>query len=181
MIRLPLLCRAVAPVLMFMGAGAPLSAQDVPPPPAPHEIPAEAFVAGMRIGGVEISPDGNLFAYELERNGEVFVSIADFETREVILGVEGGHVDDFMWFNWAGPRRIIFSRMINEKKTFKYTRSSNLFVYDLDTNSVSRVRLKAQGVDGDNVVYIDPAGEFVLLSVSAGLQGAPPSVWKVAA
>ena len=179
MIRLPLLCRALAPVLMFMGAGAPLSAQDVPPPPAPHEIPAEAFVTGTRLAGAEIAPDGKVFAYEIQKDGRTVISVADFATRQVLMGIEAGITDDYRWFNFAGPRRIIFSRMINEKQQYRLSRREALYVADLDTGAVSEVALKRQGLDGNNVIFRDPGGEFVLLSVSAGLNGAPPSVWRV--
>ena len=157
------------------------SAPDAPaaedPDTRPPIIPTSAFAERYEFAGAKLSPDGTLFAYSKEEDEVSFLHFFDADTREPFRSIELGKGFEFNWFRWAGNRRVIYSlggRVIHGGRDRRFTR---LFVYDLDDEQQRYIGFPRQDLIGDDVIYTDPAGRFVLLDVSEHSY-AWPDVWR---
>ena len=81
------------------------------------------------------------------------------------------------WFKWVGKDRLLISLVVPITSNWAEGRVSRLFVADLATGQTYYVGPRSQWLEGDEVLYADPAGEFLLLSVVPG-QWLEPEVWR---
>ncbi len=155
----------------------PSLAQQEPPPPDPRDIPVEAFVSGGRLTSASMAPDGSRFAYTEMVDGKSIVIIVDAATRTEIRRVDVGEAEYFRWFRWAGPNRILLSRLVEIDNARYWARTSRLLVFDLRTQELDYIGFQKQRLEGDDVLWIDPDGQSILLSVIAK-NANNPEVWR---
>ena len=141
------------------------------------KIPTSAFAERYEFSGAALSPDGRLFAYSKEEDGVSYLHFFDADTREPFRSIELGKGFDFNWFRWAGNDRVIYS--LGGRKTYNARQHwfSRLFVYDLADEEQRYIGFPQQAFIGDDVIYTDPAGRFVLLDVSESIYKWP-DVWR---
>lgn len=143
----------------------------------PRLIPTEAFTSRNALFDAQISPDGSAFAYQIHDDGRTRIAILDADTKKTLQIVDMGERGRMVWFRWAGNRRLIYSTRSFQSIIQLFVPTTRLMVFDLDTRKASFVGLPNQGSKGDTVIYTDPAGQFVLLSlVEKGSYG--PSVFR---
>ncbi|MBX7500151.1 prolyl oligopeptidase family serine peptidase [Qipengyuania sp. YG27] len=162
-------CQALACALSVVLAPAGLAAQDDPPPQIdaagrPAKIPVAAFADWLVLDGARLSETGRRIAIGGNSDGHQMIRIYDADTLELKQVIDGGDSDDFNWFRWAGDDRLLLSVMRQTENANYWARMSRLLVYDMVTGKMSYAGLKKAAVDGDTVVYVDPAGEYVLLN-----------------
>ena len=58
-----------------------------------------------------------------------------------------------------------------------WARMSRLLLFDLPTSQLSYVGLKRSPLDGDDIVHVDPQGDFVLLNLRIGAQQ-EAEIWR---
>ena len=157
-----------------LARSAPLSAGDAPP-----LLPIEVFASKPTMDDLVLSPDGTrVLARMLVRGKEMLGTyvIATGELKAFSLPEES----DLAWYRWAGNDRILVSvasvgRIRQEVSSimtyWAEGRGTKLFVYDVASQQARFIGLKAGGMIGDNVVHVDPAGEYLLLAVRPSLVG----------
>ena len=131
---------------------------------APPAIPTSNFARYSQFGQFVISPNGKSIAVKVWINGKWNIATLDAASKEFTSRVE---VDDdrwLNWFRWAGNHRVIYSVSSLGQIYGVEVRYTQLFVNDITTNQPSFVGGKHQGLVGDDVLYVDPGGEYVLLS-----------------
>lgn len=164
---------------------APLAALSAQPaglpaavPARPPLLPTAAFAARSGLSGMKLSPDGNRIALKaVASDGKTRLAVLDANTKKVVRNLEIPAIKQLEWLRWAGNNRIVISlsqlgRFFGDEVTF-----TRLFVYDLTTGSFTFVGKQEMGVNGDNILHIDPAGEFLLLSMQRTIMDWP-SVWR---
>ncbi|MFZ1744023.1 MAG: prolyl oligopeptidase family serine peptidase [Pontixanthobacter sp.] len=132
----------------------------------PDLIPTTAFAAHNQMYNAKLSPDGSKFAYQIVDHGRSRIAVFDAETRKAIKTIDLEEGRAMPWFRWAGNERILFSLRSRAFVVFSFLPATRLMLHDLTTDQTSFVGLDEQGFEGDNVLYVDPAGQFVLLSLT---------------
>ena len=147
---------------------------------AAAEPPTAAdFGARSTFTAPSLSPDGNRIAARTLIDGKPYILLVDvagakFEPRRIALANEY----ELEWFRWAGNDRLILS--IGWPDTFlgQEVRVTRLIALDVVSGKLSFIGLKGEGIDGDNVIHIDPEGKFLLLSTQKSIWEYP-SVFRV--
>ena len=166
------------PALQAQDVSAPDAAPEADrPPPDPLTIPPSAFASRSNLAGAKLSPDGSKFAFRTIVEDKSLLAIVDAETLQPLRSISLESADEVNWYNWAGPGRILFSvgGFAITNRWFGYY--SRLMLYDIETRAVRYIGFDKQGPEGDDVLYLDPAGQFVILSASRDILN-PPDVWR---
>jgi dipeptidyl aminopeptidase/acylaminoacyl peptidase len=134
-------------------------------PVALSEVPSAAdFAAPPTLADPILSPDGAHLAVRALDSGKPRLLILDaarpdFTARPVVLPA-GQSVESF---RWAGRGRLILN--------LADSRGSRLFALDIATSGLTPLSQRARGESAE-ILHIDPAGRFLLLS-NAGAKGSP--------
>ncbi|MFO1255967.1 MAG: S9 family peptidase [Sphingomonadaceae bacterium] len=184
MITLRLLAVALAiaaqPVL---AQGAPpsapaASAQAAQPTKRPARIATAAFTEASMIQNMRLSPDGKLIALRAKsEDGKVNLAILDAANRSTVAKMAMPEKLELQWYRWAGNQRLLISMSFMGSAFETEVRFSRLLVYDIKTKSMSLVGRSGSGIDGDDLVFVDPNGEYVLLSFQRDVFEYP-GVWR---
>ncbi len=148
----------------------------------PELIPTSAFASRTALRSAKLSPDGAHLAVQTTVKGRAKIAIFDAETRDLVETLDVGRGDWMNWFRWAGPNRILYSIDGNGFSTSRrYLMTgqwtTSLMVYDRPSKATHFIGFKEQGFEGDDVLYTDPAGEYVILSLSLKV-GLDPDVYR---
>lgn len=157
---------------------APLSAQEVElaPASAPSDIPIEAFTGHALFQSAKLSETGSRFAFILTREKKLYLSVYDSDTRKEVITVDVGTKEGFNWFSWAGDDRVLISHSRGGYSMFGI-RLSELLLLDIPKKQVGYLGFEKQGFEGDDVLYTDPAGRYIILSISETALKRP-QVWR---
>jgi dipeptidyl aminopeptidase/acylaminoacyl peptidase len=144
----------------------------------PPLIPTSAFAARSLFSSVpELSPDGTRLAYSLSDTEQQVLSVIDIDSGETIRQLPLGEGQELQWFEWAADGRLLVSLSIPTRFYGVEVRVTRLVVIQLTTGGVAYISPKSQGFDGDDVIFLDPAGQFVLLSMQPTVFD-EPEVWR---
>ena len=144
----------------------------------PERTATSAFTEQSGLEDMALSPDGNRIALRATtKDGKVHLAVLDAATRAGQHNLVMPPKNTFEWYQWAGNHRILVSLSQLGSVFDVQVRFSRLFVYDLDASTFTYVGSKSMGIDGDDLVYTDPAGEYVLLSIQRDIYEYP-SVWR---
>lgn len=156
-------------------AAAPAAATS--PEARPAKIPAKSFAGRSLLQSPRLSPDGKRIALQATLNGKPQVLVVETDTNVLIRGVDLTDEFEFEWLRWAGNDRLLIGTSSIGKidgEEYRYTRA---MVIDLKTGALSFVGKPGEGIIGDDVLYVDPAGEFVLMALQRTVYDYP-SVWR---
>ncbi|HEU4650350.1 MAG TPA: alpha/beta fold hydrolase [Croceibacterium sp.] len=176
-LRTGLLPAALLALASPVPALAQAESQAAPEAP-PAIIPTSAFAARSPFSSVpELSPDGTRVAYSVSQADHETIGVWDIDGEKAVNRIPLGEGQELQWFEWAGDGRLLVSVSLPSEVYNIDVRITRLFVVDLATSELSYVGPKTQGLDGDDVIFVDPAGEFVLLSVQREMFS-EPQVWR---
>ena len=145
---------------------------------APALIPTSAFAGRSPFNGVpQLSPDGKRLAYSLIEGGKTWLCVMDIASNELIRQIALTDDQALRWYRWAGDDRLMISLVVPITVYWAEGRISRLYVADLASGQSYYIGPKSQGIEGDEAIFTDPAGEYVLLSLQRQLY-AEPEVWR---
>ncbi|MET1112301.1 MAG: alpha/beta fold hydrolase [Allosphingosinicella sp.] len=146
--------------------------------PAADLVPIEALAQVPFFSEPLISPDGRRLVARINGAGVEQLAVYDLsgprDAAPKIIPTNG----TIRWYGWAGNDRVLVGNTL-----FSFTvltlpiQLTRLTGYDLKTGKTSAIQAGG-GLIGDNVVYTDPAGRFVLISAQKDYNDSP-SVWRV--
>lgn len=170
--------------LVLLVLAQPLSAQSAPPlaPAAATEarpplIPIAALTKDSGISDLQLSPDGSLIALRSQDKDSTSIAILDTATRAVQHRLSIPRKNELAWMQWAGNGKLLFALSAQTIFFGEDARISRLYYYDLTTRTMPFIGKGGMGLEGDDVLFVDPAGEFVLLSMQRSIYDYP-SVWR---
>nr|WP_137678012.1 S9 family peptidase [Parerythrobacter lutipelagi] len=155
------------------------SASDAPQlEPAPPLITTANFAARSELSMARVSPDGKQIAGLLDLEGIPTVVLFDAATRQPTGKFGTGEKYDIEWLRWAGNSKLLVS--ISESGDFYgdevlYTRLLLVNLATLETHYLEPrgSRRRASVVDGDNVIHVDDAGRYALVSMQKAVNEYP--------
>ncbi|MCR2833408.1 alpha/beta hydrolase family protein [Parerythrobacter lacustris] len=140
-------------------------------------IPTSAFAARDEFGDARLSPDGLRIVVRKNAGKRVQFAFYDAATLELLNSVDIGTGIEVNWFRWANNNRLVYSVGWVARYNERRQSVSRLFVYDFEKNEKRYIGFPEQGFIGDDVIFTDPAGEYVLLDVNQSIYQWP-DVWR---
>lgn len=141
------------------------------------KIDSAIFAENPLLSRPHLSPDGLSLAFRSYPNSResVIVSKLDGSARVVIPIPEKM---ELLWYRWAGNGRVLFSvsKVVNLDGE-EYNQTS-LISYDVASKALKFIGRRSQGLDGDDLIFVDPSGTYGLLSLQASIYDYP-SVYRV--
>jgi dipeptidyl aminopeptidase/acylaminoacyl peptidase len=131
---------------------------------APPLIPAAVFARSPEYWDPDLSPLGVQIMARTTIDGRERIVVHSLVTGKanLIPLPTDAQVD---WFEWAGEHRVLvclgWTRPIEGEETYV----TRLLVFDLATNTARVLGDKFGGPEGDDVLYVDPGGQWLLLSM----------------
>lgn len=145
----------------------------IPPPLIPTAVLAEkAFIRSP-----VLSPDGSRVMGRFRVRGMEMLGIIALADGKVDL-INVGEKHEVNWFRWAGNERVLISLGTTVPWGNDDAWSTRLIVRTVATKTDMFIGGKDEGLIGDDVLWIDPAGQHALLSYQASIYDYP-SVWNV--
>lgn len=161
-----------------LGPGASAAEPASPPQVAARsEIPASAFAGQSEFDSATLSPDGKTLAIRMTIGGATRIVLLDPVTKALRHQVTLGEDQELEWYQWFGNDRILLSVSANASIFDVETRMSRLLCFDYPSSTLNFIGRKGEGPDGDNVIYTDPDGRYLLLSLQRTIFDWP-SVWR---
>lgn len=129
------------------------------------------------ITGPRLSPDGKLIAAAVNVNGQKLLGIFNPESGEAKM-LNPGKTLDLSWYRWAGNGRLLVSVGKTVPWEGDEAWQSRLFVYDYLTGEQRFIGGKTEGLTGDDVLWVDPEGNSILLAFQQTIYDYP-SVFSI--
>ncbi|WP_161597858.1 alpha/beta hydrolase family protein [Novosphingobium ginsenosidimutans] len=131
------------------------------------------------IGTMKLSPDGTLIALRSTTKDSTSIAVLDAATKDVLHRLALPQRNNLEWFRWAGNGKLLFSLSTPTVYFGEEARLSRLFFYDLASKAMPFIGRPDMGLEGDDVLFVDPAGEYLLLAMQRTIYDYP-SVWRFA-
>jgi dipeptidyl aminopeptidase/acylaminoacyl peptidase len=129
----------------------------------PRLIPTAELARQPQFTNPILSPDGARMLAQFSVDGQKRVGIHSFDGKPMrLLAVPKN--TDLRWYRWAGNNRILISLARTDNFLENEVVSTRLIAFDLTTSAVIMLGLKTQGLEGDDLLYVDPSGDWALLS-----------------
>lgn len=149
----------------------PAAAPAAPVAPATDRIPIEAFAQPAFLAWPTLSPDGNRIAARLKVEGRDWIGVWDLRDPPGSQPHMWPQSDyELRWLRWAGPNRLLLGAQLERvTEGIEFTVSR---IVSLDVTNGQAVPLDTgRGILGDDVIFVDPAGAYILVSAqSAALE-----------
>ncbi|HEY0411780.1 MAG TPA: S9 family peptidase [Allosphingosinicella sp.] len=163
--------------LMALAAAAlPLAAVEAAPA-APRLIPTAALAEQPLISSPSLSPDGTKLLAMLATPGRTRLGLIVVATGEMRLFDVPGEFE-IRSYRWAGDGKVLISvgkTIVWEGQDLYMTR---LAAYDVATRKSTFIGRDSEGPQGDDIIYLDRSGQWLLLSIQRSVYDMP-SVFRV--
>lgn len=146
-------------------------------PPAPARISSETFARMPLLWEPRLSPKGEKLLARVSLNGKETLGVTDLQSgnSQFLAPPEKGEI---AWYRWAGDDHVLVSLATTVPWFGDEARMTRLISFDLTTRQATFVGMRDEGLEGDDVLYVDPAGKWLLLSAQKTIYDWP-SVYRV--
>lgn len=147
--------------------------------PNEGRISAQDFAAQPFFFSPQISPAGDKVIAKAIIEGKTSLLIADLNLpNQRPRQIKVPDDLDLSWAQWAGDARVILSFLVPGKYRQVDYVASRLLIYDVASGRFDALPNQGGGVDGDDIIHIDPDGRFFLLSLQKSIFDYP-AIWRV--
>jgi dipeptidyl aminopeptidase/acylaminoacyl peptidase len=168
-------------MMAFALAGAAPAALAGNAPASPGEPPARIATADLarlpEFSDAQLSPDGMRILFRRRSDGIEQVAYRDVK-GEKTAGFAIPEKVDLNWIRWAGNGHILIS--VGRSTLFMGLEAhrSVLLLHDVNTGVTTAIMREGQGLEGDDILFVDPDGRYLLLSIQRSIYDYP-SVFRV--
>ena len=152
---------------------ATLAVQSPPAATVPARIPIEALAQPAFLAWPTLSSDGNRIAARLKVGGRDWIGVWDLRDppgSQPHLWPQSDY--ELRWLRWAGPNRLLLGAQLRrgaEGEAFTVTR-----IISIDVTTGQPVALDTgSGILGDDVIFVDPAGAYILVTAQSAADEYP--------
>ena len=131
-----------------------------------ERLPVESFGKRPFIEDPVLSPTGEMMAARVDADGREVLAIFNLVDRTKPAKMVAIGDREIRWLDWAGPDRVLIGVLLDATINGFETKMTRLVSYEVSTGKATSVGYSSQGFYGDQVIYTDPKGAFVLLSLS---------------
>jgi len=159
------------------GAQAPAQPAAKAPAASPALIPSADFAARPLVSRPRLSPDGKWVLASASAGGRkalVLVSTGDKDVKLFALPKD----NELVSFRWAGSGRALVSIGKTQPWQDGEVFVTRLLLLDVATRSFQFIGSADEGPKGDDVLYVDPEGGWILLAIQRTVFDYP-SVFRV--
>jgi dipeptidyl aminopeptidase/acylaminoacyl peptidase len=152
----------------------------------PPKIPVEILAEKAAMRGLILSPDGRMVLARMQVRGEEMLGTYVLSTG-ALKGYSLPKDNDLAWYRWAGNNRFIVSLAMKANQidsevgsldTYSIEgRATRLACFELGAEAATFIGLSDASLQGDDVLFVDPEGEYLLLSLKKSYF-LPPSVYR---
>ena len=137
-----------------------VTAAESPPP----RISAAVFARDPDYWDPSLSPRGGqvMARTSVDRRERVVIHSLVTGTAVLLPLPPDAQVD---WFDWAGEDRVLVSLGWTKSIDGEETYVTRLLVFDITSKTLKVLGDRYGGVEGDDVLYVDPAGQWLLLAM----------------
>lgn len=143
----------------------------------PGKLPLSAFIQQSYLHGALISPDGKRLLLSVAKDGDNTLAVVDSVGKKVEFTHRISGDQELNWFRFAGNDKFIFSVSATGGFEGEEIRFWRLLAADIATGQIHYIGRRSEGILGDDVLYVDPAGQYVVMSVQASVFDWP-AVWR---
>lgn len=161
----------------LLAAGAANAADAPAQDPRPPRIATADFAQQPLMHTPRISPDGTKIVTHVGIKGKDVLGIVDLGTGKLEL-IDSGEKFDINWYRWAGSDRVLISLGQTATLDGEDYWATRLLVHDVTTPATRLVGTPDMGILGDDVLWVDPAGQRVIMALQTSIYDYP-SVWSL--
>ena len=143
----------------------------------PPLIPSATFVDPGYLRNPIISPDGQKLVFREQINKKTYIGIKPVDS-DTVKRIALPEKQNLKWYRWAGDDKLLIAISAVGQLFDTEVSISGINIYDLKTGKSQRLGPTAQTLDGDNILYVDPKGEYLLISVQRTIYDYP-GVYRV--
>jgi dipeptidyl aminopeptidase/acylaminoacyl peptidase len=129
----------------------------------PRRIPTDDFAQQPFLLDPVISPDGTRVLTRFINAGKEQLAIYTVADKQLTL-INIPEKNLLLKYRWAGNGRVLISMARPVTLFGAQLLATGLISYDIRTRSVTQIRPANGGIVGDDILYVDPAGEWLLLA-----------------
>jgi dipeptidyl aminopeptidase/acylaminoacyl peptidase len=154
-------------MILFAAIGSrPAGAEPASPPAAsvlPRHIPTAELARPSLVSSPQLSPDGTRVLARFNIDGKEMLGVHSL-TGEKLRLFSLPPKKDLASYRWAGNDRILISLGETVPWYDDDAYATRLGCYELATSTFRFIGSKTEGLEGDDILYVDPSGEWILLS-----------------
>lgn len=163
-----------------LSIGAVASSQATAPSTStvPEKIPSAIFAKQPLLRAPILSPNGEkLLARTVSSDGREMLMIFTLSSGsyDTIPAPEKGEI---AWYRWAGTDRVLISIATTVPYLNDEARMTRLVAYDVVSQTAKFLGRRNQGLEGDDILYVDPDGAYLLMQIQRTIYEWP-SVFRV--
>jgi dipeptidyl aminopeptidase/acylaminoacyl peptidase len=173
--------RWLAAICLSLISAAPTGAQPAAPAPAtqppatPAPLPIDALAALPGLSDPSLSPDGWRIVGRVTVEGKSRIAVWDLRTPEVAPHLLSPGNDQLRWLRWGGPGRLLFG--VQTTASYDHHIMPVTRIIAVETAGwTARMLDTGRGFLGDDVIFVDPAGAYVLVSSQPSVDQYPAVV-----
>ncbi len=171
-------------LIAWAASGAAIADKRATPPDTPpaaaglQRISVEDFGALPFMVRPRISPDGRRLLARAYVKGELRLAVVDLNDSTKSTTIPIPEKRDLLWYRWAGNDRLLISVGLSSRLFGSEIYVTRLVMVDLTNEQAHFIGKRSAGIQGDDVIYLDPDGKWLLLSMQQTIYDYP-SVWHV--
>lgn len=143
----------------------------------PARIPTADLAKLPEFSDAKLSPDGQRVLFRFRSGGKEMVAYRALG-EERNQGFAVPEQVDLNWSRWAGNQYILASVGRSTLFLGEEAYKSLLLLHDIVSGATTVISREGQGLEGDDVLFVDPDGRYLLLSIQRTIYDYP-SVYRV--
>jgi len=143
--------------------GAPGQSETARAPAATAPLPIESLAELPGLANPVLSPDGQRIAARITGGGVNRIAVWDLRALQAMPHFLSQTGYELLWLRWAGPNRLLLG--VGTRASYEGISVPVTRIVAVETGGwTARALDTGRGIIGDDVIFVDPAGAYVLVS-----------------
>jgi hypothetical protein len=148
-----------------LSAAAPPAAAATAAEAPPPLIPAGHFARRSAFWDTQLSPDGSMFAFMRDINGQTIFVITATGSGQLVRALRPDPDDDLTWYTWVTNDKLLLGVSTPGQYFGEDSRYTRLVLVEVSTGVMTRLFARSEVLEVDNVIHIAKDGSHVLVTI----------------